>query len=230
MMINNMRISVITPSIRPQFLGITYDSLKAQTFKDFEWLIEVDMPSDKFLLPIAMNNALRRAKGEIILILQDCISIPDNFLQHVNDTYNGDFVTYPMGKIEKSPYLNIEDKIKWDWRKDSMRQAKDFVEANHWESDLAIAPRKAFFDIGGYDEKFCEGWSWENVEVAYRAEAAGYKFRCDNRVFGTAIDHDDILPHPFRGVLKNNDARARDTKIFAEIGDYKLGYLTSTEA
>lgn len=207
---SSIKISVLTPSIRAKYLGITYDSLKNQTFKGFEWLIDVDMPSDKFLLPKAMNRLLKRAKGDIIVILQDCISVPENFLQHIYDTYTGDFVTYPISK-EGS----------FDWRKNNNNE----VQPQEWESDLASAPRKAFFEIGGYDEDYCNGWSWDNVEVAYRANYLKYKFRCDNAVWGEAIDHDKLEEHPFRGKLKNNDARARDTKTLADIGDIYRDYL-----
>lgn len=209
------KITVITPTIRVGHLGMTYECLKNQTFKDFEWLIEVDMPSDKFLLPKALNNAIRRSKGEIIVMLQDCIEIPDNFLEHVYNNYDGTFVTYPLGK------RNGEN-IDWDWRKGNLGT----IQPQEWEADLAAAPRKAFFDIGGYDEAYCDGWSWDNVEVAYRAEQAGYKFKCDNRVAGVALDHDKEIKHPFRGVLKNNDWRARETKMLADVGDYKKEYLS----
>lgn len=210
------RISVLTPSIRGDYIGVTYLTLKAQSFKDFEWIIEVDMPSDKFLLPKALNKMLARANGEIIVMLQDCIEIPKDFLQHVSDTYTGDFVTYPIGKIK-----NIEDSIEWDWRKNNNREIQPF----EWEADLSSAPLKAFYDIGGYDEAFCDGWSWDNVEVGYRAKAAGYNFRCDNAVSGVAIDHDKVIEHPFRGKLKNNDWRARETEVLCRIGDYKKEYL-----
>lgn len=214
-----IKISVLTASIRPQYLNITYECLKKQTFTEFEWLVDIDMPSDKFLLPKAMNRLTKRAQGEILVHLQDCIEIPDNFLEHVYNSYTGDFVTYPVGKRDG-------DNINWDWRKSSLRQQKDYLNPHEWEADLASAPRKAFFDIGGYDEAFCDGWSWDNVEVSYRAGAVGYKFRCDNTVAGVAIDHDKEIKHPFRNVLKNNDWRARETEMLCRIGDYKKDYLS----
>ena len=208
-------ISVLTPTIRPQYLNITYECLKKQTFKDFEWLVDIDFPSDKFLLPKAMNRLIKRAQGEILVHLQDCIEIPENFLEHVYNSYDGTFVTYPVGKRNG-------DSIEWDWRKNNNRS----IMPHEWEADLAICPRKSLFDIGGYDEAFCDGWSWDNVEVAYRASAAGYKFRCDNAVAGIAIDHDKELKHPFRGVLRNNDWRARETEMRCRVKDYKKDYLS----
>jgi len=206
------RISVITCSIRPQYLHITKDSLDKQTFRDFEWILELDEPSDKFLLPQAMNRALARCKGEITVHLQDCISIPEDFLANINNSYDGTFVTYPIMKG-----------VDWDWRKNNNRS----IDPYEWEADLASAPLKAFYDIGGYDERYCDGWSWDNVEVAHRAKAAGYSFKCDNSIHGVAVDHDKEVKHPFRNVLKNNDARARETERQSVMGNYKLDYLPS---
>lgn len=208
--LNTTMISIITCSIRPQYLYITEDCLARQTFKDFEVIYEIDEPSDKFLLPKALNKALAKAKGEIVVMLQDCITIPDDFLQYVSDNYKGQFVTYPMRKGQE-----------WDWRKNNKRE----IQPQEWEADLASAPLKAFYDIGGYDEAFCDGWSWENVEVAYRAKCAGYQFFCDNGTSGTAIDHDKEVKHPFRGVLKNNDWRANETYNRCQMGQYKKDWL-----
>ena len=209
------RISVITCSIRPEYIYLTHKALQRQTFKDWEWIVELELPGVDFGLPRAMNRALKRCKGEITVHLQDCINIPEDFLQHVSDSYKGDFVTYPLGKI------NNDGDIEWDWRKNNNKEVQPF----EWEADLASAPLKAFYDIGGYDESFCDGWSWDNVEVGYRAKAAGYNFRCDNGTFGHAIDHDKVTEHPFRGKLKNNDWRARETEVLCRIGDYKRDYL-----
>ena len=209
------KISVLTATIRPQYLHLTYESLKKQTFKDFEWLVDIDFPSDKFLLPKAMNRLTKRSQGEILVHLQDCIEIPDNFLETVVKEYGGTFTTYPVGKRNG-------ESIEWDWRKNN----NGMIQPHAWEADLASAPRKAFFDIGGYDEAFCDGWSWDNVEVAHRAKAAGYDFKCSNSVIGIAIDHDKEIKHPFRNVLRNNDWRARDTEMLCRIGDYKKDYLS----
>lgn len=161
-----------------------------------------------------MNRLLKRAQGDIIVSLQDCIDIPENFLEHVYNSYSGHFVTYPVGKRNG-------ESVEWDWRKNNLGN----IQPPEWEADLASAPKKAFFDIGGYDEAFCDGWSWDNVEVAWRAQSAGYGFTCDNRVMGIAIDHDKEIKHPFRNVLKNNDWRARETEWLCRSGDYKRGYL-----
>lgn len=203
-------ISVLTPSIRSQYLYITESCLKNQTFQDYEWLVEIGLPHKGYDVPKAMNLMLKRAQGQTVVILQDCISIPDNFLEHISKQEKQQFITYPIRKE------NTED-----WRKERYGE----IQPQEWESDLASAPLKAFFDIGGYDETYCQGWSWENVEVAYRARQAGYTFFCDNRVIGSAIDHDKILVHPFRNKNRNNDWRAQLTLQEVLNGNYKKSYL-----
>lgn len=116
---NKPRISVITCSIRKEYLYITKDALDRQTFRDFEWITEVEEPGADFGLPRAMNRALKRCKGEITVHLQDCIEIPEDFLQHVGDTYFGEFVTYPLGKKNG-------DSVEWDWRKNNNGEIQPF--------------------------------------------------------------------------------------------------------
>lgn len=209
-------ISVLTPCIRPHRLAPVYGSLKRQTFKDFEWLVEFGLSDDEFTLPKDMNKMISRAKGEIIVIWQDSIDAPDDFLEKVARDFDGEtLVTYPVGKRRA-------DGVDWDWRKEKDGE----IGPHEWETDLGSCPRKVFEDIGGYDERFCVGWSWDNVEVGYRAAAAGYKFRCDPSVPAVADDHDATDPHPFRRALPPNFQLANETRQRAEAGDYRLDFLS----
>ena len=142
-------------------------------------------------------------------MLQDCISIDSETLTKINALPN-DFYTFPVVKDGKE-----------DWR--TSRDGE--VTPNMWEADFAAGPIQGFYDVGGYDEDFNNGWSWENVEIAWRIQAAGYKFYCDSSIIGNAIDHDAETDHPFRDKLENNDRRAEATRKRAAHGDYKLHYV-----
>lgn len=204
-------ITVITPSIRPQYLHLTQKCLEAQTFQDFEWLVEVGLPSRGFTLPRDMNRMLARANGDIIVSLQDCISIPPNALEQVAELPLGHKAyTFPIGKHGS-----------FDWRMGAERE----ITPNEWEIDLAAAPKSLFFDVGGFDEAFCDGWSWENVEIAWRAEAAGYSFAVSHAMIGDAIDHDKEVEHPFRNSLPLNAPKANQALERARRGDFKMPYL-----
>lgn len=214
------RVSVLTPSIRPEYLDITQECLEKQTSQDFEWHIELGLRNRGFSLSRDLNKLLRRSQGEIIVMLQDCIRVEDNFIEEcikLYDQYPDTFITLPVGKV-----LKFEEDPKFDWR--AYKEIREIPPQN-WEADLAIAPRKAFYHIGGYDERYDEGWSWENCGIAYRAEKAGYKFLCVPDIKGVAIDHDALKPNPFRYSRQNNDKRALETLRLAQEGNYKLDYL-----
>lgn len=211
-------ISVLTPSIRPQFLYITQKCLERQKFQDFEWLVEIGLRDRGFTLPSDMNKMLKRAKCERIVILQDCIEISDDALEKINALSN-DLWTFPVGQVD-----DFVTKVpEWDWRID---HPGELPGAHYWETDFACAPTQAFFDVGGYDEEFNKGWSWDNVEIARRMYRSGYKGFCDPSIKGVAIRHDKLTEHPFRTTRESNDKRAEKSKYDCDRGKYVLPYLT----
>lgn len=206
-----MGISIITPSIRPEYLHITQECLENQTNQNFEWLVDIGLRNRGFTLPTDWNNLLRRAKGDIIFIVQDCISFSNDTVQNILTLdYDKKAYTFPVSK----------DGV-WDWRKSEPKK----LTPNEWEIDMGAAPRSLFYDVGGFDEEFCNGWSWENVEIAWRAEAAGYAFYSSHAAEGNGIDHDAIRKHPFRETLEKNGWRANQTMEKARRGNYKMPYL-----
>lgn len=209
-------ISVLTPSIRPQFLDLTQSVLEDQTFTDFEWIVEVGLRNCGFTLPSDMNKMLRRAKGDRIVILQDCIRILPNALEKINALSN-DMWTFPVGQAREG------ETPEWDWRNTTNGE---LLGPHYWETDFGCAPRKAFFDVGGYDEEFNKGWSWDNVEIARRMYRAGYKAYCTTQIRGVSMRHDEIISHPFRTSRESNEKRAEESKYRCDRGDYVLDYLT----
>ncbi len=210
------KITVLTASIRPEFLNITQECLERQTFKDFEWLVEIGLRNKGFKLPNDNNIMLRRAKGERIVHINDCIKVPDNFLEYINSLPN-EFYTFPIGKV-----MEFGQEPSWDWR---ATYDGELPGPEYWEADSACGPTKAYFEVGGFDEDFGNGWAWDNVEFAYRAAAAGYKFYCDSSLKSDVLDHDKLRENPFRHTLELNDKRAMETKRRASIGQYKLHFL-----
>lgn len=210
------KISVITPSIRPEYLNITQECLENQTFTDFEWLVEVGLRNRGFTLPSDLNKMLKRAGGDRIVMLQDCIKIDNDALERI-DALTNDLWTFPVGQVTA-----FGDKPEWDWRE---LKGGPLIGAHYWEADFASAPKQAFFDIGGYDEEFNKGWSWDNVEVARRMYRAGYTGYCEPTIRGISIRHDKITTHPFRFTRESNAERAKESWDRCERGDYKLSYL-----
>lgn len=215
-----MKISVLTPSIRPAGLEITRQCLLQQTFKDFEWLTDINW-TGKHDLSASYNRMLRRAKGELVVSLQDYIKVLPNYLEKWWQCYqeNPDtFLTAPVGKVDN---LNFTGKAVWDWRSYRNDETKNIRENSWdcWEIDSGAAPLKALVEIGGFDEATDNHWSCDNVNVGCRAELAGYKFKClfDNPAL--AYDHDAFIHHPFR---KDFDGSVNTKRMAMFRGGMKL--------
>lgn len=192
------KVSVLTPSIRPAGLEITKSCLESQTFQDFEWLTEIG--HGRHDLNAAYNRMLARAKGEIVVSLQDYIKVMPDYLEKIvaaHEAHPKTFFTYPIGKIDS---LDFRGEVRWDWRAARMNDVDLIRDAKWdcWEIDSGSAPLEALKAIGGFDEAMDGRWSCDNVNVGCRARLAGYSFKClfDNP--GIAYDHDKFIPHPFR--------------------------------
>lgn len=189
-----MKISVITVSIRPEGLDIIQKGLSFQTEPDFEWIVELGIPSKGHDLNKAYNRAIKRAKGELIISLQDYIKITPQYLEKFWRAYKENpktFFTAPVGKIDN---LEYKGSPRWDWR--AYSDAKPIW--NCWEIDSAACPKVALFEIGGFDEELDGHWSSDNVSVGYRAYLAGYKFMNLFNNPAVAYNHDAFMEHPFR--------------------------------
>lgn len=184
------KISVLSLSIRPKGLEITRESLLKQKFRDFEWLTEINCTGEPDFNG-AMNRLVSRAKGELIVSLQDYIKVPPEGLQSFWDAYKdgGEFMTAPVGQCGTEKYTNP----KWDWRKHT-----DKCEWNGWEIDWGACPTKLLKEIGGFDERLDGAFGMDNVIVGKKAEKAGFKFSCvkDNQVLG--FDHARGSEHEFK--------------------------------
>lgn len=188
-----VRISVITTSIRPNGLDIIRESLLKQTFKDFEWLTEINW-TGKHDLNASYNRLIKRASGELIVSLQDYIKIGPDALQKLWDVYETDkntFFTCPVGKTNEKDFSGS---ILWDWRVN--RETP--VDWRMWEIDFGACPKEALYKIGGFDEEIDGYWSMDNVNVGLRADLVGYKFKCLYDIQGIAFNHDAFIEHPFR--------------------------------
>lgn len=202
-----MKISVLTPSIRPEGLDVVRKGLLRQTFTEFEWLVEIGL--GKHDLNAAYNRMLRRATGHIVVSLQDYLLIKPDFLQkwwNAHQLYPGAFMTAPVGKVDNLAYAN---EARWDWRawRNDESELVRNCDWNTWEIDNGMAPLAALKEIGGFDEGLDGHWSADNVNVGKRAQLAGYEFKClfDNPAL--AYDHDKFMDHPFRTEIDSTNTK-----------------------
>jgi hypothetical protein len=221
-MSKNIKISVITPSIRPAGLKIVQECLAEQTFTDFEWLVEVGLKKEHDLNK-AFNKMIRRAQGELLVFYQDYIKIEKDGLEKMWKAHQlnyNTFITAPVGKAD-----TYTASPSWDWRKFDTERTGDYKQCEwyQWEIDWACAPKKALFDIGGFDEELDgDKWSCDNVNVGKRAHLHGCKFMVHIDNPAVALDHDKFEVHPFRHNYSPNHNNDRMNKFET---NYKLDFL-----
>lgn len=232
---DTIKISVLTPTYRKGGLKLPFQGLNNQTFKYFEWVVITECPEHLSLiekgvkvfmappktkfsnLNASLNEGIRRCQGELIVMLQDYIKPNPHGLQKFWDFYqeHPEPITCPVGKLD--------DEIRWDWRKG--RQFGYLENYAEWEADWASIPRFILEELGGYDEDYDNGWSWDNANLAFRASRLGYRFWIDPTNTAIAYDHDKFLKHPYRE-KPNSDLHTKKMEdILSGKEPIKLNYL-----
>lgn len=185
-------ISVITPSIRPDGLKVTWETLRDQTFTNFEWLPRLSVPKQQSDLCYQMNKALDESQGELIVFLQDYIRIPKDGLERMYKTFAADknvAITAPVGKVK-----DFLEQPNWDWR--HYWKSGD-VDYQKWEIDWGAVGREALGDERFF-ERYDEGFGWENVDLGLRLANKGVRFVVDKDNGAVAFDHDAAFEHPYK--------------------------------
>jgi len=203
-------ITVITPTIRPDGLKKTFETLQKQTLQDFQWLPRLSIPGKKPDLCYQMNKALYEAKGDLVVFLQDWIILQPEGLEYAWNMFAENpkaCWTFPVGKVPKFGAPISE--TKWDWRYFWKRD--EDIDYQRWEIDFGSAPRwalNAAHEKRGhfFDEKFDDGFGWENVDLAFGLdEINGVRFRVYPDNWAIAWDHDAHIKHPYKD-KPNQDA------------------------
>lgn len=231
---SNIKISIITPTIRPELIKINKLCLKKQTFKSFEWLIgspfdpkigiwvKDDFKGGYWSFNRIGNKMLRKARGELIVSYQDGIWCDQNALETFYYWYTtkgpkwcvtgvGDL--YSALDERNKPIISV-----WsDPRKSGREKNGDTYECYpvDWEANFASAPKKMFYDIGGFDEGLDKcGVGMDNVSVVERADALGYRFWLDQSLECFGLQHsrrkDWDKKHNMHG---NYEERKKELKI-----------------
>lgn len=194
-----MKISVITPTIRKEGLKLVEESLKKQTFQDWEWLIgskfdpEVSTEQSHWVkdthtggywtLNRSYNDLIRRARGELIVSWQDWIWVPPDGLQKFWDNYENTkgILTGVGDQYERlNKWGKPEIKIWADPRKTDKYGSfyECFPQDIEW--NWAAIPKEALFKVGGFDEELdFLGYGGDQLQVGVRLDALGYKSYID---------------------------------------------------
>lgn len=212
-----MKISVITPSVRPELIEIVGKCLKRQTFQDFEWLVggpyNLMTPFDRVLghdydyrfipeppkkegdyygLNKAWNELFRNVKGELIIDYMDGIWIPPDCLEKFWFHYqnnNKSCVTAIGHQYDQVINGKPENRM-WSDPRARIDQGT-FYEVEYIEMEFCLVsfPKQAVFDVGGIDEEFDKYAALAEKEMMFRMQKAGYKMYIDQTNEYRAIHH-----------------------------------------
>lgn len=203
-----MKVSIITPTIRPDSLAIVHKSLMSQGFADWEWLIgssfdpkikdakwiKDDFEGGFWSLNRMYNKLVSRSSGEIIITWQDWIyAKPDAVEKFVENVIKTNGVVSGVGDqfSRLNKWGKPEMKIWSDPRKTN--EYGSFYECN-WndaEFNFAAFPKELFEKVGGFDEGLdFLGVGGDQLQLCDRLNSIGARFYLDQTNESYTLRHD----------------------------------------
>ena len=215
------RVSLVGITFRPKAIDVFKDTVMRQTFKDMEVIIVdkncsnisstewnhipvffiPDPPKPSWAvknLSNALNEGIKHSNGELIVLLQDFIWVPDDGIEKFWKRYEQE----PKGLCTGISHQYKEPSSLWAEHEVPPKPSgeKSFSDPRVnpgsysgfyvtqpviYESNWASMPKKAWEDVGGFDTEFDKGWGYDNCNFAERCQMAGYHvfLDTDNEVF-----------------------------------------------
>ena len=210
-----MKISILTPTIRPEGLQLVGIGLERQTADNIEWIIgspfdpkdvfymggliggvDIKWVKDDFTggfwtLNRIYNRMIKESTGDIIVSIQDHTFFTpeaiEKFVYWIKTHRN--YVISGVGDKYDKVYPELGNKVWIDPRKRSSGEIRA-VPFDSIEGNFCAMGRRALYDVGGFDESLDfkgYGMDWYNV-LDRIARQGGYEFYIDdtNESFSTA--------------------------------------------
>jgi len=214
------KISVITPTIREDGLKLVETALKKQDMQFFEWLIcskqkpkrieipyiwlEDDFVGKTWTLNRAYNKLIKNAHAPLIVSWQDFtyskFDTLGRFLTHFEQDPN--VLVGAVGNKYKTVYPELGAMVWSDprEREDQGTYYKTGFENVEW--NLAAIPKKALYDIGGFDEELDGFFGMDGYSVAERIHfIGGYDFALDQSIKSYSVVHDRPIDWEEKGAI-----------------------------
>ena len=203
-----VKLSIITPTNRPDSLALVDIALQRQTSKDFEWItiapkgydygsikpdITLDDPvknvGDYWSLFKAYNKAIEAANGEYILSVQDFTFFDSDTVKKLLFNMKPYRLITGVGHKYEKVYPEKGPIIWTDPRVDGSNDLKE-CPASWIEFNLGCFPKQAVYDIGGFDEYLDAFAGMCGLDVVDRLKIkGGYEFMIDQSMHSYSTDH-----------------------------------------
>lgn len=215
-------ISIVTPTVRSRGLDLVDKALSRQTFKDFEWLpvgphsvyLEhgfkrkfeckgkefIEEPEkaegDKWTLNKAYNKAIKEARGDLIVSWQDFTYAKPDTLEKLWFHYRQEPKTLVTAVGNK--YTDETWSVQ-TWKDPRERDDQGTFYPCYWndiEGNLCSVPKKAFYDVGGFDEEMDKWYGLDFFNVLNRLnDLGGYDFKIDQTIKSYSLEHGRLNEH-----------------------------------
>jgi hypothetical protein len=215
---NQVSVSVLTPTVRPEMVEIIAKCLSRQDFElKFEWLITTrsdlkqkiidsiktnikyqifeDPPmrkDDIWKLCAGWNNLYARSKGELIVNIQDGIYFEHDLLSRMWFHYQQNHRIL-VGAIGHQ-YSGLDENgkpINEVWHDPRARTDISFQEVPPSEIEMTInsIPKQAIIECGGIDEIYDTANGAQEKEMCWRLNKMNWDFFLDHSIEYRAIHH-----------------------------------------
>jgi hypothetical protein len=202
-----VKISVITPTIRPKGLSLVKKALSRQSMTDFEWLIgspfnalkygqwvEDDFKGGKWTLNRIYNRLISRANGELLVSWQDYTFADPDALEKFWFHYQNEPKTLVSGIGGKYTDPNFLVSVWEDPRKNDKHGSYYPCYWTDIEWNFCSCPKQAIYDIGGFDEGAdFEYLGMDGYGVNERLnDLGGYDFKLDQTNQSYSLVHSRV--------------------------------------
>lgn len=207
------KISVITPTVRPDGLDLIAKALKRQTLKDFEWVISTPRETPVPLMPLppfweatlvdppmkegdiwslnkSYNQAISRAKGDLIVSWQDYTFAKPDALEKYWNHYEREKNAIVSGVGNKYQDETWTVTTWQDPRKRSDQGSYYPCYFSDIEWNFAAIPRAALYAVGGFDESMDIRYGMDGYSVVDRLNIlGGWEFYLDQTNETFSLEH-----------------------------------------
>jgi GT2 family glycosyltransferase/Flp pilus assembly protein TadD len=153
--------------------------------------VDVLLNDENVGFPAACNQAINRADGDYVLLLNNDVVVTEGWLERLVEIGESDASIGLVGPISNSiSGLQLDKNARYNAIPEMHKYARALRKRNR--GDIAPAPRIAFFctlirkelldRIGGLDERFSPG-NFEDDDFCLRAQLAGFKTLIARDVF-----------------------------------------------
>lgn len=206
---NSLPVSIVIPTYnRYELLVKTLNSLKEQSFEQFEVIVADDGSTDNtadinklefpFILryfyqknagrSAARNLGIKNADGEIIIFIDDHVLLEKDFVeQHylTHQRYGVDNVVVVRGRVG---YIANEKELKQKRlpRVEMKKYQPPYNENSPFYTFITnniSVTRKVLFLVGGFDPDFKE-YGFQDQELGYRIRQRGFKYKINPNAVG----------------------------------------------